>query len=474
MTISYRWGEISQQLLETPDYIAHITSFDSRFLKRFCYYIKRESDLKEIQYMWIDPISVDQQDHSRKKETILKMTDIYENVSYILAIPDLHIVYLKKNTANKEMIDLANSYGKKIYDQIYNYEQHVQDEEQEKNELPVQNEIHEYRYSYHSSLKKIKRTIDKNEEIERIVEIKLNEKEKRNKEVKKEEELKKAYKFLAYLIDDWSNRAWVISEYHIAKEKYMKHGTPLKYIFISITFNRFVKSRFTQRSHLEMILDSNATRNEDRFNAILPSWDKYKHIIKNKNTVSEWNVTDMTSVRLKLYEIMDLWDKATLLYACSKSLDQHILPSFTSRTDVVELREIEKNNYNNIAYEGFTTFTSKISYPALTQYEFNRISQLINEYHSNSKVIWIENLTSIQLNQHHCYLSVKSNSYFIMNIKRNDCYTRNKLSLDESDDIYCAFIPFFICTLPDYTDRPDVYRHKNVFLMGNWEKIYGC
>ncbi|CAO3637391.1 unnamed protein product [Cunninghamella blakesleeana] len=36
------------------------------------------------------------------------------------------------------------------------------------------------------------------------------------------------------------------------------------------TFNQFVKLRFMQQSHLEMILNSNATRKEDRFNAILP------------------------------------------------------------------------------------------------------------------------------------------------------------------------------------------------------------
>ncbi|CAO3638586.1 unnamed protein product [Cunninghamella blakesleeana] len=68
-----------------------------------------------------------------------------------------------------------------------------------------------------------------------------------------------------------------------------------------------------QRSHLDMILNSNASRNEDRFNAILSSWNEYSHLIKNKDTISKWNITNMTLVRLKLYEIMDdLWDKVII------------------------------------------------------------------------------------------------------------------------------------------------------------------
>ncbi|CAO3638046.1 unnamed protein product [Cunninghamella blakesleeana] len=117
------------------------------------------------------------------------------------------------------------------------------------------------------------------------------------------------------------------------------------------TFDRFVKERFMQRSHLDMILNSNATRNEDRFNVFLLSWNKYSHVIKNKNTISRWNITDMISIRLKLYEIMNngnLWDQAKLLYAISlEYFDNHnvFFPVFSSRCDIDKMNSFEKDNY---------------------------------------------------------------------------------------------------------------------------------
>lgn len=76
--------------------------------------------------------------------------------------------------------------------------------------------------------------------------------------------------------------------------------------------------------------------------------DKYKHIIKDKNTVSNWNITNITSVKLKLYGFMDLWDKATLSYACSKrSVLNNVLPSFVSSYDIDFLILIEKDNINH-------------------------------------------------------------------------------------------------------------------------------
>ncbi|CAO3652094.1 unnamed protein product [Cunninghamella blakesleeana] len=91
IAISYRWGECNEQLLKSPDYNAHITSFALNDLKWLCYYITKEPDLKGIQYLWIGAISVDQQDQARKTNIILKINQIYEKASYILAVPDLHL-----------------------------------------------------------------------------------------------------------------------------------------------------------------------------------------------------------------------------------------------------------------------------------------------------------------------------------------------------------------------------------------------
>ncbi|KAI9305987.1 hypothetical protein BJ944DRAFT_239157 [Cunninghamella echinulata] len=83
--------QIRQQLLRTPDYTAHITSFDLKNLRHLCYMIVGDIDLNSIQYLWIDVILSNQQNHQRKKSTILQTSEICERASYILAIFDYHI-----------------------------------------------------------------------------------------------------------------------------------------------------------------------------------------------------------------------------------------------------------------------------------------------------------------------------------------------------------------------------------------------
>ncbi|CAO3638482.1 unnamed protein product [Cunninghamella blakesleeana] len=437
IAISYRWGELNEQLVKTPDYTAHITSFNLNDFNRLCQFIHGDPDFEDIQYVWIDAISVDQRNKEAKKNTILKMNQIYQNASYILAVPDLHKGYLEKNTANIEVIDLIEKNKETIYHDIYNHQQ------QQDSKMKLENKIMEY------------------------------------------DELKKAYQFLAYLMEDWSNRAWVISEYHIAKEKYKKEGIPLKYAFISVisgpigqsffsyhfddddyqqkqqyttnneydnknnnklnymdatdvkTFHQFVKERFMQRPHLDMMLNSNAARNEDRFHAILPSWNEYKHLMKD---VSKWNITDMISVRLKLYEIInngDLWDKAKLLHACLIKDDYKaaILPTYASRYNPDNLRIVEKYNYNNAIYSKFEEkLLSHLSF-CKGEKKANQIKQLMDEYKMNSKPIWTENLISIQFVD--CgYLSIKVNSYFIKKSDGGRHYLRSILPLDNHDEIH--------------------------------------
>ncbi|CAO3652142.1 unnamed protein product [Cunninghamella blakesleeana] len=192
ITLSYRWGELNEQLVKTPDYTAHVTSFDVELLIDVCYCIKYNPDFRRIPYLWIDAISVDQHDRLRKKETVLKMSDIYKKATYILAIPDLYWNYLSKNIANQEVIELIYKHRDRIHQEIG-----------------------------HSSTDSMYNT---NNTISNSTQDTKNQ----------NDELKRAYQFLAYLIDGWSNRAWVISEYQIAKEKFQQHGAPLKYTFISL------------------------------------------------------------------------------------------------------------------------------------------------------------------------------------------------------------------------------------------------
>ncbi|CAO3637174.1 unnamed protein product [Cunninghamella blakesleeana] len=513
IAISYRWGELNEQLVVTPDYTAHITSFNVLDLMELCNRIKYEPDLKHIPYLWIDAISVDQQNKERKKETILKMNQIYKNATYILAVPDLHMEYLMKNTANKEKLELIDRYKYSIYDELFTIRHSPTISiTEDMNSSVIDSDISQpTKNNHYSFIQKLtsKKIIKKNEEL------KLENKEMREGELKqKKNELKRVYQFLAYLVDDWSNRSWVISEYHIAKEKYKKHGTPLKYIFRSLlikykyffsyhfddgdqqqrqyskdnkttnksnkrlnytdvdgpkTFNQFVKERFMQRTHLEMILSSNTARNEDRFNAILPSWDKYNGVIKNRNTISEWNITGMTAVRLKLYEIMndgDLWEKAKLLYTSFQPYSNSykvIFPTYASHCYTDKLKIIEKANYNDPEYKEFEEELLKYIKNWMEEKDIMQMKQHIDKYKINSKPLWNENLTSIQFKQSQGCLSVKSNSYFIKNEASYSMdYFQRKLSLEYHEELHCAFIPFFTFTLSGYTDFPHIYSSSSI------------
>ncbi|KAI9305986.1 hypothetical protein BJ944DRAFT_248594 [Cunninghamella echinulata] len=489
IAISYRWGEMNEQLVQTPDYRAHVTSFDLRMLIALCKCIKKEPDLKNIQYLWIDAISVDQLNHERKKETILQMSEIYKRATYILAVPDLHGAHLWKNPANKDAIILIRTHRKIIYKDILNNSN---------------NDYHQLVYE-----KEKKKNIKNNHCP--------NHQSSNDKEIQTEnEDIKTAYRFLAYLIEDWSNRAWVISEYHIAKEKDESQGTPLKYIFVNllhdeistffsysfdhhsltkaininynnntntnkvsyvdvdspIKFISFLKSKFTQQDHLKMLLESNASRNEDRFNAILPSWKKYNHWIKDKNTVSDWNITDMISVRLKLYELMDdLWDKATLLYACSWSINSPILPSYASQfySDYLCLFEMENTE---IAYDIYLTQLKEISMDTFGNSTF--IQHIIN---NNKKTkypsLYTENLTNIHLDPCQRRLSIKANKYFT--IKNKPLLNQEFLSTcslkngDDGDGLCLIWIPFFTFAIPCFTHIPPLIG-SGVYLLGNTDQ----
>ncbi|CAO3651678.1 unnamed protein product [Cunninghamella blakesleeana] len=369
------------------------------------------------------------------------MNQIYIKASYILAVPDLYYFYLRRNRANRERIELIQEYKDIIYHSVSAVSKST---------------------TNHSAINILKNNINVNND-----------------------ELKKAYQFLAYIIDDWSNRAWVISEYQIAKEKYTQCGTPLKYTFMSLlstddesllhwpffsynffdqhnnidiiinyegvvdnnTFINFLDSRFIQRNHLNMILNSNASRNEDRFYAILPSWNKYQHLIKNKNTISNWNITNMISVKLKLYEILDddgdLWDKARLLFSCRIYQDKPIIPTFATFHNLYftigEIDDIDGDL--NFAMHYFSGFKDATTY--------------IKHCKKEEKTIYQPNLIDIQYNKQHCYLTVKADHYFIFGKQPSSIFNQEYLSsysLKDSDDLKIIHIPYFIYNIPTFNN----------------------
>ncbi|CAO3600985.1 unnamed protein product [Absidia cylindrospora] len=202
--------------------------------------------------------------------------------------------------------------------------------------------------------------------------------------------IRQSMDFLSDLIQDWSTRVWVISEYHIAKRKKSKK---MKYWFIQLgsssfgpgsfphghdsffefdfygdslafssssaslfrvdtqdtvgrkrkhdailapvyqTFHSTVQQQLNHQTFLEMILKSKASRNEDRMHAILPLSPDYKHKIASKNQVSQWHITNLISVKLQLYDWASTKHKWQLLFLSSFS--NHMggtLPTFATST----------------------------------------------------------------------------------------------------------------------------------------------
>ncbi|CAO3652640.1 unnamed protein product [Cunninghamella blakesleeana] len=163
IAISYRWGEVVEQLVQTPDYTAHVTSFNLNDLISlyFFFYIQNDPDIKNIPYLWVDAIS--------RNDTF----DIYKN-NNIIHKDIFHSFIGKSNNDNKNTI---SNFIPNTANQPYSIVQVL---------------------------------------TSRII-IKENEKLKEMNELKmqmKKDELRKAYEFLVYLIDDWSHHPWVISEYN--------------------------------------------------------------------------------------------------------------------------------------------------------------------------------------------------------------------------------------------------------------------
>ncbi|KAI8079850.1 uncharacterized protein BX664DRAFT_388823 [Halteromyces radiatus] len=383
IALSYRWGELDEQYVPaTDDYYAHVISFHLYDFYALCRRMLHEPDLKDVKYVWVDAICVDQGNDQRKKATIYRMTDIYKNATYIVAVPDLHKYSLITiSDSNERMYEQVHKHRWYIYHFIHeNIQQlHRLDEDWR---YRLKNPSDDTRQEYKKKLKVGRFLLDsEDKEIEAWdILSKQNHNDDHNLqhwitmyrtitekllEENRQERIKDVIYYLEGLFRDWSNRAWVISEYSIAKEQ---NKGKMKYWFIhldkeddfygepffTLNFNRSdelypdipdywyfrvlgdyhnsIMSNTVKRTFLDMMLNSRATKNEDRFHAILPLSSKYDKIKRSKDTISSWNISDMKSVKLKLYEILDMEDKLYLLQGCSKEI-QTLLPTFVSKFD---------------------------------------------------------------------------------------------------------------------------------------------
>ncbi|ORZ06188.1 hypothetical protein BCR42DRAFT_427306 [Absidia repens] len=468
VALSYRWGELQETMVDTEcGYVASVTSFDLFHFIHLCKMILLESDLKDMDYVWVDAICVDQANHDRRKATIYQMTNIYEQANYILAVPDLHLQHLKDtNALNMDIINGSYAHHEYIYHLIHgNTDQLVAFDETflDRLNVPIETrpwlinytehftegftngENHRYGYDaehgvdhiYHvsqqaSSGEKPNATnsvhqkrlanaatncMPKNSNVldapdgfhcdEPYCPLRfykpgtkqlhtVKQQPWKQTILERSQAIRKSMTFLQSLIVDWSSRVWVISEYSIAKK-----NNNLKYWFIQLSpyhddFSKFIKrnkggftffafdfnderadeyilhhklqkmrfnshpvkpvkpefhltmsNQLKERTFLEMMLRSKASKCEDRFYSVLPI-SKYKEKMMrshNNNIIKAqeegcrshcqqvWNIHNMVAVKLQLFEWMDTKDKLNLLFLAgryNRSSQGHILPTFAT------------------------------------------------------------------------------------------------------------------------------------------------
>ncbi|ORZ06417.1 hypothetical protein BCR42DRAFT_427113 [Absidia repens] len=459
VALSYRWGELQETLVDTGvGYIASITSFDIKDFIQLCKLISLESDLKHMDYVWVDAICVNQTNHAQRKATIYQMSNIYEKANYILAVPDLNLQHLKDtNTKNNNVIEGSSKYYDYIYHLIHgNTEQLTALDEnffKHWNITPstrkwlinhtnfftpgfMKQRQHSIGYSSEEALDHIYQVSQASSEIttktmttdERkllqepftlgpggmiqscdipeppegfhcegtycqlhLSEFAIDrqpivpEPQWNHAILERNTAIQQSMELFCNLIVDWSSRVWVISEYSIAKKKNnLKYWfvqlapeieeslfeQPIHFYFCGFDFNQddnddpllsgytdplndlypplsdpvYPKFHATmikhlkERSFLEMILKSKASRCEDRLYAVLPL-SKYKDQPTNQSLVDEEGrcqvVNNLTSLKLKLFQWMDTKDRLDLLFLAGNNASLHhdcILPTFATTT----------------------------------------------------------------------------------------------------------------------------------------------
>ncbi|CAO3601312.1 unnamed protein product [Absidia cylindrospora] len=450
VALSYRWGELHEQLVNTQlGYLGRITSFDLNDFYKLCKMMMNEPDLKSIKYVWVDAICVDQTNYERRKATIHQMSSIYNKATYILAIPDLHKQHLNSGSLEyRQILENISTFNKYIYHLIQgNTKQLVQMDEifLDYNKAPKDCTLRKLLAEYtpylahgfttlqdrdywsdggdklvflceiyqaskvstpHEDLNCIKyHTQSENAHVShnkeplldynKVANLFLDNDDIRWKKIgksgtlwifeliKRGDAIRQAMRFLEDLIIDWSTRAWVISEYHIAKKKNnlkywfiqlstrrirTAHFPFFKFDFINpafssdvkktsprelsryrtcnsqLSFHNIIIKQLTTQAFLEMMLKSKASKNEDRFYAILPQ-SKYKDKV---NQVDQWNITTLMSVKLKLFEIMDTKDKWTLLFLSGNNYATNtyqVLPTFCASNIYWQALEISVEGY---------------------------------------------------------------------------------------------------------------------------------
>ncbi|ORZ05460.1 hypothetical protein BCR42DRAFT_496722 [Absidia repens] len=384
VALSYRCGEYQETLIDTElGYMASVTAFRLNDFYFLCRLMTLDPDMQHIKYVWVDAICIDQTNVEHKRATLHHMSDIYHHANTFLAVPDLHLRgYLETNPFRNISPENPSAFFTTMYHVIHGHKDQVLALEAawlEANHISTNDK---------ASLQAIHD--DYVNQKPHPVHPLINQRKR---------DLRYYAMFLANLIVDWSSRVWVVGECLLmasSTKKKMKYWfvqfdsaefhtqmlsqpgffsffeydfadpaavdgfkprlhfgqhalcpsltSDLDTIYANFHFtmiNQLSKSQTPTRSKttllIERMLKTNASKNEDRFYALLPV-SKYKHKLITKDTVAHWHIDTMLSVKLKLFELMDTKDALVLLFllafTSSQQQNDHrmLLPTFATLT----------------------------------------------------------------------------------------------------------------------------------------------
>ncbi|ORZ08214.1 hypothetical protein BCR42DRAFT_425469 [Absidia repens] len=447
VALSYRWGELDEQIVAaTDDYHARIVSFQLDDFFKLCEAMQREPDLQHIEYVWVDTLCVDQENVEKRKATIYHMNEIYLRAVAIVAVPDLHAAHISATTsANRDAMNLVKEYGRYLYYLLDKSPGAQQSRDEMDNTwmdslgIPKLDLYRRDFMNHDNTITTSSQSNDRNDDNPCIIQQMMTLMHKRYSEdkaehgdqlqyrlmvelqrlewqrqhldwqrqlVRRKTEITQSMKFLQSIMEDWSNRTWVISEYLLARRKTGKlkfwynqlsspelngypffeynfdqrkpepfyiHGLSDDYMYdplyqhrhefknqmveLANEFYDSMRRRISSRTALELILQSKASRNEDRFYSIIPLAPKYKHYIKDRHSVSGLGISDMLSVRLQLLKWLDTKDKLNLLFCAQNPITSKtvaLLPTFATQLKTIKpglLMLIRRYDDSNFDYD---------------------------------------------------------------------------------------------------------------------------
>ncbi|ORZ08218.1 hypothetical protein BCR42DRAFT_425472, partial [Absidia repens] len=451
--LSYRWGELDEQIVAaTDDYHARIVSFQLDDFFKLCEAMQHEPNLQHIEYVWVDALCVDQENVEKRKATIYHMNHIYLQAKAVIAVPDLHAAHISATTsANRDAMNLVKKYSRYLYyllDKSPGAQQSLDEMDNTWMDSLGMPKLDLYRRDFMNSNNTITTSSQSNDrnddnpciiqqmmtlmhqrysedkadhgdqlQYRLMVELQRLEWQRQRLECQRQRlewqrhleqrktEITQSMKFLQSIMEDWSNRTWVISEYHLARRRrgtlkfwYNQLSCPELngYPFFEYNFDNYAKPQpvysdhpiflqmlqqhhrkdykrqmaeltnefydsmrrqLTSRTVLELILQSKASRNEDRFYSIIPLAPKYRHYLKDKHSVSSLGISDMLSVRLRLLKWLDTKDKLNLLFCAQNPITSKtvaLLPTFATQLKTIKrglLQLITEHRDPNFDYD---------------------------------------------------------------------------------------------------------------------------